>query len=196
MAVNSIDEYIDTHQSWEKELKQLHGMMLSTELKSAIKWGGPVYTLENKNVVGIAAFKAHVALWFFNGSLLKENTALLINAQEGKTKALRQIRFTEADKIDRDILLPYIKEAIRNQKEGRVVKPNTGKKKLIVPPELKKALAEDAELKTSFYKLTPGKQREYADHISEAKREATRHSRLLKMIPQIKKGVGLNDRYK
>ena len=90
MAVKSVDEYIETHNSWEKELQALRSVLQNTELEECIKWGTPVYTLNGKNVVGMAAFKNHCALWFFNGALLKENTALLYNAQEGKTKALRQ----------------------------------------------------------------------------------------------------------
>ncbi|MBT8318987.1 MAG: DUF1801 domain-containing protein, partial [Gramella sp.] len=90
MAVKNAEEYISCHQYWEEELRQLHEMILTTELKSEIKWGAPVYTLEGKNVVGLGAFKKHFGIWFFNGALLKENTSLLVNAQEGKTKALRQ----------------------------------------------------------------------------------------------------------
>jgi uncharacterized protein YdeI (YjbR/CyaY-like superfamily) len=29
--------------------------MLSTEMEEAVKWGTPTYTLEGKNVVGLAA---------------------------------------------------------------------------------------------------------------------------------------------
>ena len=71
MAVKSVEEYIETHPSWEKELESLRAIMQNTELEECIKWGAPVYALEGKNVVGIAAFKNHCALWFFNGALLK-----------------------------------------------------------------------------------------------------------------------------
>ncbi|MCH4823417.1 YdeI/OmpD-associated family protein [Gramella lutea] len=195
MAVKNAEEYISCHQNWEDELRQLHEMILTTDLKSEIKWGAPVYTLDGKNVLGLGAFKNHYGIWFFNGALLKENTALLVNAQEGKTKALRQIRFQKGDEIKTSVLLPYIKEAILNQREGKEIKPNT-KKELIVPPELSDAFKKDQALKKSFELLTPGKQREYADHVSEAKREQTRLNRLEKITPMIKKGVGLNDKYK
>jgi uncharacterized protein YdeI (YjbR/CyaY-like superfamily) len=44
--------------------------------------------------------------------------------------------------------------------------------------------------------MTPGKQREYCEYISEAKRDATKLKRLEKIIPMIIEGVGLNDKYK
>lgn len=195
MAVKSVQEYIETHPTWEKELESLRAIMQKTELEECIKWGAPVYALEGKNVAGIAAFKNHCALWFFNGALLKENTILLYNAQEGKTKALRQIRFEKGDKIEPKILQKYVLEAIQIQREGKEIKP-VPSKELVVPSELKAAFKEDKDLEKSFQQLTKGKQREYADYISQAKRETTKQSRLEKIKPMIKNGEGLHDKYK
>ena len=195
MPVKNVEEYITCHNNWKKELKQLHEMILTTDLEPGIKWGAPVYTLNGKNVVGLGAFKNHIGIWFFNGSLLKDNTELLVNTQVGKTKALRQIRFEKGDEIKTSILLPYIKEAIQNKNIRKSLKPELNKE-LIVPPELSAAFETDPELKISFEELTPGKQREYADHVSEAKREQTRLNRLEKITPMIKKGIGLHDKYK
>jgi uncharacterized protein YdeI (YjbR/CyaY-like superfamily) len=195
MAVKSVQEYIETHPTWEKELESLRAIMQNTELEECIKWGAPVYALEGKNVAGIAAFKNHCALWFFNGALLKENTILLYNAQEGKTKALRQIRFEKGDKIEPKILQKYVLEAIQIQREGKEIKP-VPSKELVVPSELKAAFKEDKDMENSFQQLTKGKQREYADYISQAKRETTKQSRLEKIKPMIKNGEGLHDKYK
>ena len=195
MPVKNAEEYISSHEYWEDELRQLHEMIMTTDLKSEIKWGAPVYTLDGKNVLGLGAFKNHFGIWFFNGALLKENTALLVNAQEGKTKALRQIKFEKGDEISSSVLLPYIKEAIQNQREGKEIKP-VKVKTLVIPAELSEVLKTDQELESKFNSLTPGRQREYAEHISEAKKEATRIRRIKKIIPMIKSGVGLHDKYK
>lgn len=195
MPVKNAEEYIAKHQDWDEELRNLREMLLSTELEECIKWGSPVYTINNKNVVGLGAFKNHCGLWFFNGALLKENTVLLQNAQEGKTKALRQIRFEKGDVIDFGILRKYVLEAIQNQKEGKEIKADTNKK-VIVPLELQEALEKNEDLKEAFSKLTPGRQREYSEYISEAKREVTKQTRLEKITPMIKEGKGLNDKYK
>ena len=195
MAVKDVDEYIEIHEYWQTELIQIREMIQETELEETIKWGAPTYTIRNKNVAGLAAFKNHIALWFFNGDLLQQNTGLLVNAQQGKTKALRQIRFKRGDEINKEILLPYILEAIENQKLGKTIKASR-KQELIIPPELSSALKNDPELDEYYCQLTSGKQREYADYISEAKRDATRISRLEKIIPMIKKGVGLQNDYK
>ncbi len=92
MAAQSAKQYIGAHPSWEKELRKLREMILSTDVEETIKRGAPVYTVNGKNVVSIAGFRNHCSMWFYNGALLKQNTSLLENAQEGKTKALRQIK--------------------------------------------------------------------------------------------------------
>ncbi len=195
MAVKNAEEYIAVHSKWENELRQLHELIMTTDLKSEIKWGAPVYTLEGKNVVGLGAFKNHIGIWFFNGALLKGNTAMLVNVQEGKTKALRQIRFEKGDEIKNSVLLPYLREAILNQREGKEVKL-VRVKKVVIPKELSAAFLQNPELKKYFDQLSPGKQREYAEHISTAKKEATRLKRIEKISTMIKKGIGLNDKYK
>lgn len=195
MAVKTVAEYIEKHPQWEEEIVSLREMLLSTELEEAIKWGGPVYTLDGKNVVGIGAFKNHCALWFFQGALLKENTALLQNVQEGKTKALRQIRFEKGDELPVEILRNYVLEAIQNQREGKEIKPSKSKE-VEIPLSLETAFKKDPALKKAFLELTPGRQREYCDHIAEAKREATKLNRIEKIIPMIKSGKGLHDKYK
>ena len=195
MPAQSVEEYIKTHLEWETEITDLRQMVLSTGLKGNIKWGVPVYTLEGKNVVGIAVFKNHCALWFYQGALLKKNTALLQNEQEEKTKALRQIRFKKGEELPLEILRKYVTEAIRNQKEGKTIKP-TKQAKLEIPAEISAAFSNDAAFETSFRTLLPGKQREYCDHISEVKKETTKARRLEKIIPLIKAGKGLHDKYK
>ncbi|MCM4157674.1 YdeI/OmpD-associated family protein [Gramella sp. AN32] len=193
MAIKTPEEYLSKHTYWENELRGLHEMILSTGLKASIKWSTLVYTLNGKNVVGLGAHKNHGGIMFFNGALLKENTTLLVNAQEGKTKAMRQIKFTKDEPIDPEKVRPYILEATQNQREGKVIKSTI---KVIIPKELNSELKKDTDLQKSFEGLSPGKQRDYADYISHAKREETKQKRLEKILPMIRAGMGLNDKYK
>jgi len=160
-----------------------------------VKWGVPAYTLDGSLVAGIGAFKNHYAIWFHQGVFLKDHNKKLINAQDGVTKALRQWKFTSNDPIESEIILSYINEAIENARSGKKLKPQR-KKELVLPAILEKALNEDQNFSEQFYQLTPGKQREYADHIGSAKREATQISRMEKSIPMILDGKGLYDKYK
>lgn len=195
MADSKIEEYISKKEKWSNELTTLHSILQELPLEEAIKWGAPVYSNSNKNIIGIAGFKNYFGLWFFQGGLLKDEAKVLENAQEGKTQAMRQWRFHSAEEIDKDLIKAYVLESIDNFKAGKEIKANRNKA-LIIPEELQNLLNNNSQLKDAFESLTKGKKREYADHISEAKREATKQKRLEKITPMILSGVGLHDKYK
>lgn len=194
--VYSVEEYIEEHGHFKDALNTLRDIINSTELEESIKWNAPVYSLNGKNVLSIGAFKNHCGIWFFNGVFLKDEQKLLANVQEGKTKTMRQMRFENTNDIDNKAVLSYVKEAIENQRLGKEIKPDRTKKETIIPKELQQVLEDNTKLKTSFNALSNYKQREYCDYIAFAKREATKQTRLDKVIPMILEGVGLNDKYK
>lgn len=187
----SAAEFIQHFTEWAPELKMLHALIGQTELEETIKWGWPVYTINKKNVLGLSAFKSYVGLWFYQGVFLKDEKKVLMNAQEGKTKAMRQWRFKSIAEMDETLIMSYINEAIQNQKDGKVIKPEK-KKDVPIPDELKTALSDNSRLKDSFEKLSAAKQRDYATYIGEAKRTSTRTSRMEKIIPLILDGKGVN----
>ena len=193
--ITTVDQYILAHPEWTVQLKLLRTLLNSFPLTETIKWGGPVYVLNGKNLIGIGAFKNHCALWFFQGALLQNNTELLVNAQEGKTSGLRQIRFDKDSVIPTELLSKYISESIELSKQGKVIKPNL-KKEIIIPSELMGQFEKDQKLSEAFSDLSPGKQREYSEYIIEAKRKETKQKRIEKIIPMIKIGEGLNNKYK
>lgn len=191
-----VTQYIEKHPKWSEQLSIMRKVLKSTPVMEAIKWGAPSYSYNDKILIGLAAFKNHMAIWFHQGVFLKDKQNKLLNAQEGKTKALRQWRFEENDTIDKNLLRDYIEEAIENCKSGKEVKASRKTKVVTLEPILKKALAKDKDLKKAFDALTPGRQREYAEHIASAKREATQLSRLEKITPMVLAGQGLHDKYK
>ena len=126
-------------------------------------------------VVGIAAFKSFASLWFYQGALLADPDKVLVNAQEGRTQAQRQWRFTTKKEVKATRVKHYINEAKKLVKEGKAIKPRRNKP-LAVPPELKAALADNKNAQAAFDALNLTKRREYAEHIADAKRAATKAS--------------------
>lgn len=191
----SVDSYISAHSEYEKELTLLRNLINSCDVVEEVKWGAPCYTVNKKNVVGIAAFKNYFGLWFHQGVFLSDPKKKLINAQEGTTKALRQWRFNSIEEVDEDLVVAYVQEAIQNQLDGKEMKPARAKQ-VSTPQEMLEKFESDEKLKNAFLMLTPGKQREYSEYIGSAKQEKTRISRLDKCIPLILQGKGLNDKYR
>lgn len=102
----------------------------------------PCYYLGSSNIVAIGAFKAYCGLWFHQGVFLSDPDAVLVDAKEGRTRGLRQWRFTDASEIDAARVRACVQEAIAKQ------------------------------------------------------RAATKATRSAKILPTIRAGLGLNDRYR
>lgn len=184
----------DKVNQWDEELDYLKSIIAKTELVETTKWGAPTYTINNKNVLGIGGFKSYVGIWFFNGVFLKDESKVLVNAQEGVTKALRQWRFQSKKEMNEKLILSYIKEAIENEKKGISKKPI--KKEAIVSEFLENEFKKDSNLKEAFNVFSPFKQREFLEYIETAKQEKTKITRFEKIRPMILDGIGLNDKYR
>lgn len=189
------DAFYGDAKQWAQELSRLRAILLETELQETVKWGAPCYCWKGKNVVGVGGFKSYFGLWFHQGALLGDPLKVLINAQEGKTKALRQWRMTSAEEIDPAQIRAYTNEALEVAKRGNEIGPDRAQP-VVIPPELEAALAAAPEAAAQFEGFGTGKQREFADYISLAKRQETKARRLEKILPLIRSGAGLNDKYR
>ncbi len=189
-----IKTYIETNY-WSHELQELRAIVLQSKLVETFKWKFPVYTWNNKNIVGLGTTKKTYGLWFFQGATLSDPLGVLVNAQEGKTQAMRHWRFSKSDTLNKKPILEYIHEAIENQKLGNIVIFKK-EKVLVIPPLLKDALSQNPQDQASFDSFSKSKQIEFAKYISVAKREDTKTIRLHRILPLIRKGIGLNDKYK
>jgi uncharacterized protein YdeI (YjbR/CyaY-like superfamily) len=183
---------------WQEELEQLRQIILDSktvgyELTEELKWGVPCYAYNKSNILLMHVFKEYCALLFFKGALLKDAKGILVQ-QTANVQAARQIRFTEVGEIVKlkATLKAYIKEAVEIEKAGLKVELKETSQ-FTMPKEFKMKLDEDPLLKKAFHALTPGRQRGYLLHFSQAKQSQTRESRIEKCTPQILKGKGLND---
>lgn len=188
-----VDEVLKQEKRWAAEFRKLRQIILECGLTEELKWGQPCYTLEGKNVVLIHGFKDYCALLFMKGSLMKDPKGILIQQTEN-VQAGRQIRFAgleEVTKLEKS-LKAYVQEAIKVEKAGLKVELKKTSD-YAVPEEFKERLDTDRALKAAFEALSPGRQRAYLYHFSQAKQSATRAARVQKCIPRILDGLGLDD---
>ncbi|PZF71133.1 hypothetical protein DN068_20000 [Taibaiella soli] len=188
-----VNFYFDKASQWQEEFQQLRMIVLDCGLTEELKWGNPCYTLDGKNIVLIHGFKEYCALLFFKGSLMKDPKKILIQQTEN-VQVPRQVRFTSAQQIMKlePVLKAYIKNAIEVEKSGVKAELKETKEFEMVE-EFEQHLKGDAKLKKAFNALTPGRQRAYLLHFSQAKQTKTREARIEKCIPQIMEGKGLLD---
>ncbi|KAB5491755.1 MULTISPECIES: YdeI/OmpD-associated family protein [Flagellimonas] len=188
-----VDFFFEKPSQWQDAYRQLRKIVLDTGLAEELKWGVPCYTFQGSNIVLIHGFKEYCALLFHKGVLLKDTEDILIQ-QTKNVQSARQIRFTDVKEIlDLEkVLRAYIHEAIEVEKAGLEVKMKKTSE-FDMPEELQVKLDSDEEFKTAFEALTPGRQRGYMLHISQAKQSKTRISRIEKSVPNIFEGKGYNE---
>jgi len=187
-----VDAVLSQEKKWREEFEALRSIVLDFQLTEDLKWYQPCYSLQGKNVVLIHGFKEYCALMFFKGALLKDPRRIL--ATPGQHQAARQVRFTNLRDIVKmeSTLKAYIREAIAVEKAGLKVKLKKTAD-FRIPDEFQKKLNEVPALKTAFYALTPGRQRNYIYHFSQPKLSATREARVERCMQLILNGKGLND---
>ncbi|MFN5333251.1 MAG: YdeI/OmpD-associated family protein [Bacteroidota bacterium] len=177
---------------WTDILEFLRQLLLETELQEERKWGMPTYTLQGKNVVILGVFKESCVLSFLKGGLMEDPYQILErpgpNSQEG-----RFIRFTQLSQAQeiKGKIKEYLLQAIAVERSG---KKSSSKPTIpLLPEELLQKFEEHPGLQTAFLALTPGRQRGYVIHFSEAKQSATRLNRIEKYVPKIFAGKGMLD---
>ena len=181
--------------SWPDVLLKLRAILLETELTEEVKWSVPCYTFNGKNILIMSALKEYVVLGFFKGVLLKDPDGVLIQSTPNM-QAERQLRFTTVQQVTEleQVIKAYVQEAIEVEQAGLEVAYRKTSE-FDVPDELQAMFDEDPAFREAFQALTPGRQRGYLLHFSDAKQAKTRISRIEKCMPQIFEGIGLHDRY-
>jgi uncharacterized protein YdeI (YjbR/CyaY-like superfamily) len=188
-----VDAFLKRQNTWRAELTKLRAILLGTGLTEELKWGHPCYALDGKNIALIHGFNEYCAILFHKGALLKDPKGVLIQ-QTKNVQSARQIRFTSLKDVTKlaKTVKDYVREAIEIERAGLKVEMKKTED-FEVPEELAAKLAANAKLKKAFAALTPGRQRGYLFHFSQAKQSKTRAARVEKHIPRILKGLGLDD---
>ncbi len=190
---SDVDAYLTDSDQWPDEIAAIRPILLSCGLDETIKWGKPCYGIEDgNNVVLLQEFSDHLALMFFQGVLL-EDPENVLHAQGPNTHGPKRMKFTSTADVESmaGVIDAYVKEAIDHARAGTELPPRPEEE---LAPELRERLADSDELAEAFNELTPGRQREYNLHISDAKQAATRNRRIDKVVPRILQGKGLRDR--
>ena len=187
-----VDAYIQRSTKWPAEMAALRAVLRASGLQEDIKWGTPCFSHDGHNIVIMQEMKDFLALMFFKGALLNDPAKILESQGPNSRSALR-VCFTSTDQVEQlaDTIAAYVDEAITVEAAGLTVEPAPA---LELVSELTERLASDPELSAAFESLTPGRQREYNMHFSDAKQSATRVARIDKYAPKILAGKGMRDR--
>ncbi len=189
---SALDRKFEDASLWREEAIALRKILLDCDLTETLKWGKPCYTNNGKNICIIQRMNDFLALLFFKGALLKDPDRVL-QVQGPNSRAGYRICFTDIREVERlgKIIKAYVVEAIRVERAGLRIDRRTAPDP---PEELTETLSRDAELKSAFESLTPGRKRGYIYFISSARQAKTRLSRIARSRSRILQGKGIHDK--
>jgi uncharacterized protein YdeI (YjbR/CyaY-like superfamily) len=179
-----VDEYIETAAPFAQPiLTHVRALIHRAlpEVEEGIKWGMPHFMVGGKNVVGLAAFKAHAAVVMHYEERTNEGMGSL-----GKLSSL-------ADLPGDDELIARIKAGCSAKSAPR---PRPAPKaEPSVPDDLRAALNAAPAALAVFDAFAPSHRREYIAWVTEAKREETRIRRITQTIEWLTEGRKRNWKY-
>jgi uncharacterized protein YdeI (YjbR/CyaY-like superfamily) len=186
-----VDAFIGRQDQWQAEMTALRPVLLGCGLSEEIKWGKPCFSHDGRNIAIFQPMKGFLSLMFFKGALLEDPAGLLRSQGPNSRSALR-VEFTSVDQVDdhADIVKDYVADAIEVEDKGLQVESPP---ELALCEELAARLEADPDLRAAFEGLTPGRQREYNLHFSDAKKAETREARIDKYAEKILAGRGFRD---
>ena len=165
------------------------------EIEEQLKWGVPSF--EYKGLLGgMAAFKKHVTFGFWKSKLMEGFHRQYAGDPRGGMMGARVEK--PADLPPKKVLVAYVKEAKRLNDNG-IKEPKAARAKtpirVVVPADLKKALASNKKAQATFDGFPPSCRREYVEWITEAKRPETRSKRLETTVDWLSHGKRRNWKY-
>ncbi len=189
-----IDAYIARQADFARPiLTHLRAMIHDAcpDCEETLKWSSPSFMYKGKILAGFAAFKAHATFGYWSGSQV-------LDASPEQQSAMGQFgRLTSlGDLPSRAALVELTRKAMKLIDDG--VKPVRNKHRkppFSVPQVLRAAIDAVPAAKATFDDFPPSQQREYADWVSEAKRDETRAKRLAQSVEWLAEGKRRNWKY-
>jgi len=162
------------------------------EVEENMKWNAPSFEYQGM-LCGMAAFKSHCALGFWNHKMVVEGASGKDREAMGSFGRLTEL----SDLPAKSVLTRYIKKAMKLNEAGvKVLRVKTRPKKPVpIHPDFKSALAGHARARKSFEGFSPSARRDYVEWIAEAKAESTRERRIAQAIEWLSEGKQRNWKY-
>ncbi len=202
-----VDLYIDKAQPFALPIllhlrKLIH--KACPEVTEAIKWSRPFFLYKGVILCNISAFKEHCSFGFWGQEMADELTRVgaLQPGAMGSLGRITSLKDLPADKL----MLGWIRQAAASIDKGEQQSPMAAriernkvvkapKKAVAMPPAFEAALKRNAKASDAFAAFSPSCKREYIEWIADAKRDATRDSRIATALEWIAEGKQRNWKY-
>jgi len=187
-----IDAYIEQAQPFARPILEHLREVVHCALPQAdetIKWSMPHFTLNGKNVAGMAAFKAHAA-FVIHGEGRQGPVDDRAMGQLGRLVTLADLPSDASLSRTLSQAADRITKGVKTARPKSVFKPE-----IPIPNDFATALAIASPAKRCFEQFSPGHRREYLEWIVDAKKAETREKRINQAIVWLSEGKKRNWKY-
>lgn len=199
VITEQINLYIAEQPEWQRKLLvRLRQLIHSTDarVEETWRWDKPHFDHDGI-MIGLCAFKEHVAVWFHKGALLKDPKKLFEAVPKGEEKGMRSYKLHEADKINEAAFIDLVKQAVvLNAKGTKLTAAKPPKKALVLPEEFEQVLHKDPTAWANWEAFNYSCKKEYIEWITDAKQEETRKRRIAQSLEMIRDGVSQSEKHK
>lgn len=161
------------------------------DVEETMKWSMPTFLYGGAILCGMAAFKQHASFGYWKHALVVgEGEPRDGMGSYGKMASVK-------DLPPKKTLLAHIRKAMQLNldKVPAARKASAPKPPPDMPTDLAAALKKNAKARKAYEGFPPSAQRDYVEWITEAKREATRASRLAQAVEWMAEGKRRNWKY-
>lgn len=187
-----IDAYIEQAQPFARPiLEHLREVVHCTlpQADETIKWSMPHFTLNGKNVAGMAAFKAHAA-FVIHGDGRQGSVDDSATGQFNRLETLADLPSDAALSRTLSRAADRITNGVKTTRPKSEFRPE-----IPVPEDFATALAIASPAKRFFELLSPSHRREYLEWIVHAKKAETREKRINQAIVWLSESKKRNWKY-
>ncbi len=191
VITEQINQYIAEHPEWQRKLLvRMRQLIHSTdaEVEETWKWNSPHFDHEGI-MIGLQAFKEHVAVWFHKGALIKDPKKLFEALPKGEEKGMRSYKLYEGDKINEAAFVDLVKQAVAlNLKGTKLTDAKPARKALVIPEDLEQVLHKDPTAWANWEAFNYSCKKEYIEWVTDAKQDETRKRRIAQALEKIREG--------
>lgn len=188
-----VDAYIEGRADFARPiLNHIRAAMHAAcpEVEESIKWGVPAFSYKGRPLAGMAAFKAHATLGFWNTSVVRgEDAKAGAMGDFGRIASLADLPDDATFAAIIRTGVAFIDSGAKSKKQP-AVRPEPR-----MPDDLAAALAANPAAQASFNGFPPSARREYLEWVIEAKREETRAKRIAQAVEWMAEGKKRNWKY-
>lgn len=185
-----INLYIAEHPEWQRKLMvRLRQLVHSVNADVEETWRAqsPHFDLASNPVLGICASKTSVSVIFPKGAQFK--SARLPYEPCAEDKPGRTVKFREGDTINEAAFSALVQRAVAVNDKLTKVEAEANGRKQPDHAELESILRKDPNAWANWGSFHASTRQEYAEWISDGKKEETRKRRIAQALEMIREGI-------